>query len=92
MLKKIAAPALLVFASGAFGEASSTSSHATFEQCEAVKSKVITDLNVPPSQIIPIINTSIMTVTRICTADGSVLISCSREDEKMVVTRSTTGC
>ncbi|MCY1305026.1 hypothetical protein D9M69_641220 [compost metagenome] len=92
MLKRIAALSLLAFASAAFGEASSTSTYATFEQCEAVKSKVITDLNVSPSKIIPIINTSLMTVTRICTADGSVLISCSREDEKMIVTRSTTGC
>lgn len=86
--------AILVAAvsSVAWSDVSSQSVNATFDQCLATQSKVIAQLNVPPDDIVHIVNTSQMTVTRICTADGSVLISCSKPDEKMVITKSSKSC
>ncbi|CDF86334.1 hypothetical protein PKB_5021 [Pseudomonas knackmussii B13] len=93
MLSRVSVACLVATLSGgAWAEASSQSAHATFDECQATQSKVITQLNVPPSDIVHIVNTSQMTVTRICTADGSVLISCSAPDEKIVITRSDKSC
>lgn len=76
----------------AHGEATSQSHRATFDECLATQAKVVAQLNVAPSRIKPIVNTSVMTMTRICVDDGSVIISCSKPDEKMVITQSDKGC
>ncbi len=59
-----------------------------FSICLATKESTIANLGVSPRNIIPIVNTGILTVTRVCTIDGSVLITCSKLDEHMVITRS----
>lgn len=73
-----------------------TTARASFEECLAVRENVITQFSVSPRNIITILNTNLVTITRLCTVDGSVLISCSRPDEKMVITESppdpTVGC
>lgn len=60
-----------------------------FNECLARKAQVIASLGVNPRDIIPIVNTGIMTMDRICTVDGSVLITCSKPDRKMAITQSS---
>ena len=66
----------------------------SFEQCLATREKTIASLKANPRDVIHIVNTSIMTMTRICTADGSVVITCSKPDEQMVIRQSPSreGC
>lgn len=93
MFSRLFAGLLVAAASGvAMAEASSQSVRATFDECLATQSRVIAQLNVSPSDIVHIVNTSQMTMTRVCTVDGSVLISCSKPDEKMVITKSDKSC
>jgi hypothetical protein len=61
----------------------------SFQDCLSRKTQIVASLNVNPRDIIPIVNTGIMTMDRICTSDGSVLITCSKPDKKMVVTKSS---
>lgn len=75
----------------AWGAAESTSRAMSFDECQSLQANVIAQLNVPPEDIIHVVNTAILTITRVITADGSVLISCSDPDQKMVITRSTKG-
>ena len=63
----------------------------SFEKCLVTKQSTIASLNVKPSDIKEIVNTSILTITKVCTVDGGVLISCSKPDNKMVITRSGSG-
>lgn len=57
----------------------------SFESCLATIRQVASDLGVAP---INIVETNILRVVRFVTADGSVLVSCSRPDNKMIVTKS----
>ncbi len=84
-----------IAAGGAFAQPiSSESRPATFEQCVSAREQTIASLGVSPRDIIPVINTPDMTITKLCVADGAVLITCSRADKKMTVTRSANraGC
>lgn len=82
----------LCAASGlAQAEAQSKSIPMSFDDCQAYQASTVAQLNVPASDIEPIVNSSILTMTRIYTSDGSVLISCSKPDQKMVITTSTKG-
>lgn len=75
-----------------YAEVSSSSIPMNFEACLAKKESVIAALGMSPTDIIPVVNTGILTITRVCTVDGSVLITCSKPDQKMIVTRSTDTC
>lgn len=75
-----------------FAEAKSQSMSMSFEDCLARKETVISQLGVNPKDIIPVVNTNIMTMTKLCTVDGSVIVTCSRPDNKMVLTQSTKSC
>jgi hypothetical protein len=57
----------------------------SFETCLATISSVATELGVAPTNIV---ETSIMRIVRFNTVDGSVLVTCSAPDHKMVLTRS----
>lgn len=93
MFRKLAMVFCMVaISTAANAEASSQSINATFEQCQATLEGVISDLAVPRSEVRSIVDTSIMSVTRICVVEGSILISCSRPDEKMVITQSSKYC
>ena len=68
----------------------SPTSHAVsmgFEQCNAATNRVAMTAGGRP-QVIRIVNTPLMTMTRICASDGSVLITCSKPDQTMVTTKS----
>ncbi|MBF8753767.1 hypothetical protein [Pseudomonas guariconensis] len=71
--------------------AESTSTPMSFEKCQAVQANTIAQLNVAPGDIVRIVNTSVMTMTRLYTDDGSVIITCSAPDNKMVITKSSEG-
>jgi hypothetical protein len=62
-----------------------------FDQCLRLIRQAGTQLGIPP---INIVETNDLRVTRFCTIDGSVLVSCSRPDEKLVMTKSPhrSGC
>lgn len=92
MFKKTAfATLILLGATQAFAAAESNSVSMSFEKCQAVQAKTIAQLNVPASDIVHVVNTSTLTITKIYTTDGSILISCSNPDQKMVITKSTEG-
>lgn len=88
ILAAIAIAATPAFASAA---AESSSVSMSFEKCQAAQANTIAQLNVPPSDIVHIVNTSAMTMTRVYVADGSVIITCSAPDNKMVITKSSEG-
>lgn len=57
----------------------------SFEDCLSTIRKVASDLATAP---INIVETDIARIVRFVTVDGSVLITCSKPDHKMVVTKS----
>ncbi|TVT59848.1 MAG: hypothetical protein FHK82_02390 [Sedimenticola thiotaurini] len=61
----------------------------SFEDCLARKTQVIASLGIHPQNLMPIVNTGILTIDRVCTVDGSVLITCSKLDRKMIITTSS---
>lgn len=79
------------FATAVYADVQSKSIPMSFDECQANQANTIAQLNVPASDIEPIVNSSVLTITRVYTADGSVLISCSEPDQKMVVTMSSKG-
>lgn len=87
----IFATATIAIPAVATAAAESTSTSMSFEKCQAVQANTIAQLGVPPDDIVHIVNTSAMTMTRLYTADGSVIITCSAPDNKMVITKSSEG-
>ena len=63
----------------------STSQSMDFESCLANITGVATELGVAP---INIVETSVVRMVRFNTTDGSVLVTCSAPDQKMVITKS----
>lgn len=63
----------------------STSKSMSFEQCLQVIRQTATELGVAP---INIAETSDLRMVRFNTRDGSVLVTCSRPDQKLVMTVS----
>lgn len=76
--------AALAVAAPAFAQESTTRTM-TFDQCLQNIRSVSSQLGVAP---INIVETNDMRMVRFPTADGSVLVTCSRPDRKMVITRS----
>lgn len=83
-MKYIVAATSVLFAASAFA-AESTSRSMPFDQCLLVIQRTATELGVAP---VNIVETSAMRMVRFPTADGSVLVTCSRPDQKMVMTVS----
>lgn len=75
-----------------FAAANSTTVSMSFDDCIVRREHVINQLGVSPRDIIPIVNTGIMTMTKICTVDGSLIVTCSKPDKKMILTKSTNSC
>lgn len=67
-----------------------------FDLCRKTVVSTILGLGVPWQDVKWIVRTDVLTMTRLCTADGSVLITCSKPDAKMVTVKSSdndgTGC
>lgn len=81
----IPALAIACLASTAQAQVSSSSQTMSFDQCLATIRQTATQLGVAP---INVVETSSLRIVRFNTVDGSVLVTCSRDDNKMVVTKS----
>jgi hypothetical protein len=66
-------------------EVTSKSEYMSYGECLTRISQASQDLGVAP---INIVETNDLRVVRFVTSDGSVLVTCSREDGKMVITKS----
>lgn len=77
-----------------FAAANSESRIMDFDQCKAVQKEMGSTLSGSQYKVISIVKTNIASVQRFCVNDGSVLVTCSKPDHKMVVTQSTNrkGC
>lgn len=83
-MKSVLATFLLLFATAALTQ-ESTSRSMPFDQCLLVIQRTATQLRVAP---INIVETTQLRIVRFPTADGSVLVTCSKPDQKMVMTVS----
>ena len=87
-MRKINLIILALFLHGAnpaYGQASSTVQYMSFEKCLQLIRRVSSQLGVAP---INIVETRDLRMVRYPTSDGSVLVTCSRADGKMVMTKS----
>jgi hypothetical protein len=86
MRSLLAAAALIVFCSDGFAaEPTSESRPMKSEACLYMIQKTADSLGVAP---INIVETTILRIVRFNTVDGSVLVTCSKPDQKMVITKS----
>lgn len=86
MLRSLFVPTmLLILPSGAFAQVESQTRDMDFDQCLSVIRQLSSDLGVAP---INVVETNILRIVRFNTSDGSVLISCSEPDRKLVITTS----
>ena len=82
--------AALLIANNAYAKTQKISM--SYTECLTKKEIVINTLGVRASDIIPIVNSSIMNVTKYCTVDGSVLLTCSKPDNAMIIITSANKC
>lgn len=75
-----------------FAAASSKTLSLSFEECLSRSEAVVGQMGIKQRDIIPIVKTNIMTMTKYCTVDGSIIITCSKPDRAMVITDSTSYC
>jgi len=68
---------------------STQTSSISFEQCVATIQATATKLGTVP---VNIVETSILRIVRFSAADGSMLITCSKPDRKMIVQLSANRC
>ena len=61
----------------------------SFEQCISASENTIAQLNVSANRIVPVVNTEIVKITKIVTDDANIIITCSKADNNMVITKST---
>jgi hypothetical protein len=82
----VAAALVTAFGNGAaLAKVESSSRPMQFEACLANLRSVAGSLGVAP---INIVETNAVRMVRFPTADGSVIVTCSRPDQKMVITKS----
>jgi hypothetical protein len=60
-----------------------------FERCVGAVALTIAQLNASPSRIIPIVDTSIMLMTKVVGDDANYIFTCSKPDRKFLLTQST---
>jgi hypothetical protein len=57
-----------------------------WDDCLAAKAEMQARLDVGPRKVIDIVTSAALNVTRLCTRDGAVAISCSKENQTLIVT------
>lgn len=57
-----------------------------WDDCLAVKAEMQARLDVVPRKVIDIVSSTSLSVTRLCTRQGAVSISCSRTSQTLIVT------
>ena len=56
-----------------------------WDDCLAFKAEMQAKLDVGPRKVIDIVNSASLTVTRLCTSQGAVSISCSKANQTLIV-------
>lgn len=84
-MKRILATGVVAFFAATSFAQESTSKSMSFEACLQLIQRTATQLGVAPTNVV---NTSDMRMVKFFTSDGSVLVTCSRPDQKMVMTVS----
>lgn len=66
-----------------------TTKEMDFDSCIALQSQFANELISSGNyKVVNIVDTDILSIKRMCTNDGSVLVTCSKPDNKMVLTKS----
>lgn len=66
-----------------------TTKELDFDSCIALQNQFASDLTSSGNyKVVNIVDTDILSIKRMCTNDGSVLVTCSKPDNKMVLTKS----
>ena len=71
-----------------YAELPSESRSMDFDECKKLQASTLLSSVGTKTKIFSTVTTDVLTSIRVCTADGSVLLSCSKPDNKMVVTKS----
>jgi hypothetical protein len=56
-----------------------------WEDCLAAKAEMQLKLAVEPDRVIDIVSSAALNVTRLCTSEGAVSISCSKADQTLII-------
>ncbi len=57
-----------------------------WDECLAAKAEMQAKLDVVPRKVIDIVSSASLAVTRLCTSEGAVAISCSKSSQILMVT------
>ena len=71
-----------------YAEIPSESRSMDFDECKKLQASTLLSSVGTKTKVFSTVTTDILTSIRVCTTDGSVLLSCSKADNKMVVTKS----
>jgi len=71
-----------------YAEIPSESRNMDFDECKKLQAGTLLSSVGTKTKVFSTVTTDILTSIRVCTTDGSVLLSCSKPDNKMVVTKS----
>ena len=71
-----------------YAELPSESRSMDFDECKKLQASTLLSSVGTETKVFSTMTTDILTSIRVCTTDGSVLLSCSKPDNKMVVTKS----
>jgi hypothetical protein len=74
----------LATAPAAIAETTTTKPMA-WEDCLAAKAEMQLKLAVEPDRVIDIVTSAALNVTRLCTSEGAVSISCSKADQTLII-------
>jgi hypothetical protein len=82
---RIAAAAALVLAMSAGARAETETTPMPWDDCLAAKAELQARLDVGPKKVIDIVKSAALDVTRLCTKEGTVAISCSKATQTLIV-------
>ena len=82
---RLAAAVALVLATSAGARAETETRPMPWDDCLATKAEMQARLDVGPQKVIEIVKSAALDVTRLCTKEGTVAISCSRANQTLIV-------
>lgn len=83
---RLAASLIVALAASAGARAETETKLMGWDDCLAAKAEMQARLDVGPRKVIDIVTSAALNVTRLCTRDGAVAISCSKENQTLIVT------
>ena len=81
----LAAAAFLALAIPAGAEPETETRPMLWDECLAAKAEMQSRLDVGPRKVIDIVKSAALNVTRLCTKQGAVAISCSKDNQTLIV-------